>query len=64
MRVLETEQELASRVHGQENTKREKLIKKINYQLNKTTSLKKEAFTRVEELTDQVAVSSYYIVHY
>ena len=54
LRLLESEQIYNERIHDQESSKREKLIKKINYQLNKATSLKKEAFTRVEELQDQV----------
>lgn len=56
LRLMETEQVYSSRIHDQESTKREKLIKKINYQLNKATSLKKEAFTRVDELHDQVYI--------
>ena len=55
LRLLESEQIYNDRIHDQESSKREKLIKKINYQLNKATSLKKEAFTRVEELQDQVS---------
>ncbi|KAL5257448.1 hypothetical protein ACHWQZ_G012403 [Mnemiopsis leidyi] len=54
LRLLESEQIYNDRIHDQESSKREKLIKKINYQLNKATSLKKEAFTRVEELQDQL----------
>ena len=54
MKELETEHDYATKLFSQESTKRDKLIKKINYQLNKTTNMKREAFSRVEELQDQV----------
>eukprot|EP00116_Pleurobrachia_bachei_P007461 sb/3467723/ len=54
MKELETEHDYATKLFSQESTKRDKLIKKINYQLNKTTNMKREAFSRVEELQDQL----------